>query len=58
MNALAELGAALQEGEAADPSQAQDTPKACYTDPALLALERERLFGTEWLCRGRAEELP
>ena len=29
-----------------------------YTDPEILALEREKLFGAEWICLGRADELP
>jgi len=33
-------------------------PKAYYTDPEILALEREKLFGAEWICLGRADELP
>lgn len=27
-----------------------------YTDPDVLALEREHLFGTEWICLGRVDE--
>ena len=55
---LARLGAALKECEGVDPSQAWSMPSTYYTDPSVLALERERLFGTEWICLGRADELP
>jgi len=33
-------------------------PRAAYTDPDFLALERERIFAREWLCLGRAEAIP
>jgi len=33
-------------------------PKEVYTSQAFHALERERVFGREWLCAGRAESLP
>lgn len=55
---FARLGAALKQSEAIDDSQAWAMPKQYYTDPDLLALERDRLFGTEWICLGRADELP
>ena len=32
-------------------------PGAFYTDPGVLALERERLFMREWICVGRQEEV-
>ena len=32
-------------------------PKAYYTDPAVLGLERKHLFGREWICIGRVEEI-
>ncbi|WP_082006281.1 aromatic ring-hydroxylating oxygenase subunit alpha [Sphingomonas sp. ERG5] len=33
-------------------------PPACYVDPGFLAVERERLFAREWLCIGRAADMP
>ncbi len=33
-------------------------PRAAYVDEAFLELERERLWGTEWVAVGRAEQLP
>jgi len=29
-----------------------------YYDPALYALEQERIFSRMWVCVGRAEEIP
>jgi phenylpropionate dioxygenase-like ring-hydroxylating dioxygenase large terminal subunit len=39
-------------------NQATHTPGYVYGDPAVLALEKERLFMKDWLCIGRVEELP
>lgn len=33
-------------------------PPACYINAGFLALERERLFAREWLCIGRAADMP
>jgi phenylpropionate dioxygenase-like ring-hydroxylating dioxygenase large terminal subunit len=33
-------------------------PTVAYTDPALFALERARIFEREWLCVGRADAIP
>ena len=33
-------------------------PPACYVDPGFLALEHEVLFAREWLCVGRAADIP
>lgn len=33
-------------------------PPGLYLDPAILALEQRRLFARDWLCVGRADELP
>lgn len=57
-HSLERLGAALAHGESVDDTQAWSMPKVYYTDPDLLALERERLFGREWICLGRSDELP
>ncbi|MFO1060028.1 MAG: Rieske 2Fe-2S domain-containing protein [Dongiaceae bacterium] len=37
--------------------RAWSMPSAFYTDPAILALERERIFRREWICIGRREEI-
>ena len=55
--ALVRLGMALKESEGINPNQAWSMPKEYYTAPALLALERERLFGTERICLGRGDGL-
>jgi phenylpropionate dioxygenase-like ring-hydroxylating dioxygenase large terminal subunit len=55
---LAELGGALRESERLDYDRAWSMPKAYYTDPQVLEIERERLFGREWICIGRGEEIP
>ena len=33
-------------------------PKAIYTLPEMTAHEMDRIFATEWLCAGRADEVP
>jgi len=52
-----DLAAAL--GRTADVSydRAWSMPKAFYTDPEILALERERVFLADWICVGRREEV-
>lgn len=37
---------------------ARHAPGLLYTSPELYALEKDRIFMREWLCVGRAEELP
>ena len=32
-------------------------PARYYTDPAIFAQERERIFATMWVCAGRTEEV-
>jgi phenylpropionate dioxygenase-like ring-hydroxylating dioxygenase large terminal subunit len=54
---MAELSAALRESEVADYAQAWSMPKSYYTDPEVFALERDHLFGTEWICIGRSDEV-
>jgi len=39
-------------------TQATVLPPAAYTDPAVLQLERERIFASEWLCVGRTMDVP
>jgi len=36
----------------------QSLPPEFYTSPPWLALERQRIFRKEWICVGRASELP
>ena len=38
--------------------QATLLPSSAYTDPAVLDLERERIFASEWLCVGRTMDVP
>jgi len=33
-------------------------PPGLYTSPEIAALEAERIFAREWICAGRADELP
>ncbi|MGV8985127.1 MAG: aromatic ring-hydroxylating oxygenase subunit alpha [Cypionkella sp.] len=55
---FAALSVAMKDSETLAYDQAWSMPAGYYTDPDLLALEREKLFGTEWICVGRADELP
>ena len=44
---------------AALPFEAAETlPTGAYTDPAITALEVERLFRRDWVCVGRTDEVP
>lgn len=38
--------------------KAHAMPPAIYRSPDILALERERIFMTEWLCVGRDRDIP
>jgi choline monooxygenase len=40
-----------------DISRASTIPSRCYTDPAFLALEDERVFGRTWQLVGRADQV-
>jgi choline monooxygenase len=40
-----------------DISRASTIPSRCYTDPAFLALEEERVFGRTWQLVGRADQV-
>lgn len=33
-------------------------PSSYYLDPSVFAIERDRIFFREWICIGRAEEIP
>lgn len=52
-----ELHKAFEQCAGAGYDSAWSMPKSYYTDPAVLALEREHLFGKEWVCIGRGEEI-
>lgn len=52
--ALAAELRAIRDGEATEPRSM--TP-AFYTDPAVLAAEREAVFHASWLCLGRGDEI-
>jgi choline monooxygenase len=41
----------------ADLARAEALPPAAYTDPSLLALERERIFARTWRLAARADQL-
>ena len=51
------LGQALKKSEALGYDEAWSMPVSYYTDPAVLALEREHLYGKEWICIGRSDEV-
>jgi phenylpropionate dioxygenase-like ring-hydroxylating dioxygenase large terminal subunit len=56
-DSLALLHGALQKVGALSYDQARAMPPGFYTDPRILALEREQLFMREWICLGRQEEV-
>src|SRR5882724_7499213 len=56
-DSLALLHGALQKVGDLSYDQARAMPPGFYTDPRILALERERLFMREWICLGRQEEV-
>ena len=54
---FAELSEALRESERLDYGQAWAMPKSYYTDPAVFDLELKQLYGREWICIGRCDEV-
>jgi len=56
-DAIRDLGEALQRVSGLPYEQAWGMPGSFYTDARLLDLEQEQLFGREWVCVGREEEL-
>lgn len=50
--------AALARALVAGYDDAWSLPAEAYTDPEMLRLERRDLFGSEWVCIGRVDELP
>ena len=53
-----ELAAPLRRALEADYEHAFAMPGAFYLSEDLLAIERAQLFGREWICVGRADEIP
>ncbi len=49
---------ALTRAEAAGYDDAWSMPSAFYTEQEVLDIERRELFGREWVCIGRADEIP
>ena len=56
-SSLADLKIALNQSEGLCFDTAWTMPATFYTDPTVLALETEHLFGQEWICIGRSEEV-
>jgi phenylpropionate dioxygenase-like ring-hydroxylating dioxygenase large terminal subunit len=54
---LALIDGALQKVGGLSYDRARAMPGGFYTDPRVLALEREQLFMREWICVGRREEV-
>lgn len=54
---IAGLGEVLNRYSNLPYDQAWSMPKSFYTDPRMIALEKEHLFLREWVCVGRREEL-
>lgn len=42
----------------ADPAAALSLPREVYTSPELFKLESRKIFRKEWICVGRADEIP
>jgi phenylpropionate dioxygenase-like ring-hydroxylating dioxygenase large terminal subunit len=58
MSVFSDLRLALKSSEDLGYDSAWAMPRAFYVDPDVLALEKKHLFGSEWICIGRAEEVP
>jgi phenylpropionate dioxygenase-like ring-hydroxylating dioxygenase large terminal subunit len=56
--ALEALLAGIRQAAARAPERAAFMPPEVYTSEALLAMERARIFRREWICVGRADEIP
>jgi phenylpropionate dioxygenase-like ring-hydroxylating dioxygenase large terminal subunit len=56
-NTLYALGEMLGRYSGLPYEQAWSMPRAFYTDPLVLAVEKEQLFRREWVCVGRSEEV-
>jgi phenylpropionate dioxygenase-like ring-hydroxylating dioxygenase large terminal subunit len=55
---LDDLFACLAQHAALPIEQAVLLPPGAYTEPAVLARERERIFATDWICVGRTADVP
>lgn len=55
---LDDLFAQLAAHAALPYEQAVLLPPGAYTEPAVLARERERIFADEWICVGRTADVP
>ena len=49
---------ALKERAGRSAAEARALPPDLYRSEELFALEQERIFSKEWLCAGRADEIP
>lgn len=54
---LSDVTDALRAAATATYDRAWSMPRALYSDPAVLDLERERLFRSQWIGVGRCEEI-
>ena len=57
-DAITALHTALRSIQQRPQEQATALAVFCYTDPAILNYEIEQLLRNEWLCLGRADEIP
>ncbi|HET6157057.1 MAG TPA: aromatic ring-hydroxylating dioxygenase subunit alpha [Dongiaceae bacterium] len=56
-NVIRALGETLGRYNGLPYERARSMPRAFYTDPQVLALEKEHLFLREWVCVGRSDEV-
>ena len=57
-DAITALHTALKSIQQRSQEQATALPAFCYTEPAILNYEIDQLLRNEWLCLGRADEIP
>ncbi len=58
MSDLSSLLAEIGRTAALPFEEATTMPSGAYTDPAFTALEIRKLFAADWICVGRADEIP
>ena len=58
INKVEKLLMELKDLSKLDRSKARTMPPQFYTSPEILALEKENLFHTEWICLGHVGEIP
>ncbi len=58
MNTLSPELLASLDSSITDVATAETLPRELYTSPDVLAFEREAIFAKEWICAGRAEQIP